>query len=63
MPITPKTGSLFHAETQLNRVVDQTHPVDLAQESGLHEYMAKLFEYGRAKARPGDPWHDGPPGF
>jgi hypothetical protein len=27
------------------------------------QYMAKLFEYGRAKARSGYPWRGGPPGF
>jgi hypothetical protein len=26
-------------------------------------YMNKLFEYARAKARSGYPWHKGPPGF
>jgi predicted acylesterase/phospholipase RssA len=27
------------------------------------QYMKKLFEYGRAKARAGYPWRSGPPGF
>ena len=27
------------------------------------QYMVKLFEYGRAKARDGYPWRGGPPGF
>jgi Patatin-like phospholipase len=27
------------------------------------QYMRKLFEYGRAKARVGYPWRDAPPGF
>jgi predicted acylesterase/phospholipase RssA len=27
------------------------------------QYMVKLFEYGRAKARAGYPWRGGPPGF
>jgi Patatin-like phospholipase len=27
------------------------------------QYMKKLFEYGRAKARVGYPWRDAPPGF
>jgi hypothetical protein len=28
-----------------------------------HQYMVKLFEYGRAKARSGYPWRAAPPGF
>jgi hypothetical protein len=28
-----------------------------------NQYMKKLFEYGRAKARVGYPWRDAPPGF
>jgi predicted acylesterase/phospholipase RssA len=28
-----------------------------------HQYMVKLFEYGRAKAHAGYPWRDAPPGF
>ena len=27
------------------------------------QYMVKLFEYGRAKARSGHPWRGAPPGF
>ena len=27
------------------------------------QYMIKLFEYGRSKARTGYPWRTGPPGF
>ena len=28
-----------------------------------HDYMTKLFEYGRSKARAGYPWRSGPPGL
>jgi predicted acylesterase/phospholipase RssA len=36
----------------------QPHPAEFD-----HQYMVKLFEYGRAKARAGYPWRGGPPGF
>ena len=37
---------------------EQPHPGEFDP-----QYMRKLFEYGRAKARAGYPWRDGPPGF
>jgi hypothetical protein len=37
---------------------EQPHPAEFD-----HQYMAKLFEYGRAKARTGYPWRGAPPGL
>jgi hypothetical protein len=37
---------------------EQSHPAEFDP-----QYMAELFEYGRAKARAGHPWREGPPGF
>jgi hypothetical protein len=37
---------------------EQPHPVEFDR-----QYMVKLFEYGRVKARTGYPWRGAPPGF
>jgi len=37
---------------------EQPHPAEFDR-----QYMVKLFEYGRAKARAGYPWRGAPPGF
>jgi predicted acylesterase/phospholipase RssA len=37
---------------------EQPHPAEFDR-----QYMTKLFEYGRAKAQAGYPWHGAPPGF
>jgi predicted acylesterase/phospholipase RssA len=37
---------------------EQSHPTEFD-----HQYMLKLFEYGRVKAQHGYPWHRAPPGF
>jgi predicted acylesterase/phospholipase RssA len=37
---------------------EQPHPAEFDR-----QYMVKLFEYGRAKARSGYPWRGAPPGF
>jgi hypothetical protein len=70
LPRNSGVGDLYHiyalakrdgVRLQLAYIGDdfeQPHPVEFDR-----QYMVKLFEYGRAKARTGYPWRGAPPGF
>jgi predicted acylesterase/phospholipase RssA len=55
--LTKRDGIAFHL-AYIRDDFNELHPTEFD-----HEYVAKLFEYGRAKARAGNAWQNEPPGL